>query len=92
LKLTICARTGNRAGLFRADRPPPAVSAYLPAKFGAPWIKSAALLPGFDSALQQESDDDSIVVNNVNNSRSLHRNMKIRKSKSSIASFLDIGF
>jgi hypothetical protein len=36
--------------------------------------------------------DDSIVVNNINNSRSLHRNMKIRKSKSSISGFLEIGF
>jgi hypothetical protein len=86
----ICARTGNRAGLFLAESFT-AGGKFLQ-KFGAPWIKSAALLPGFDSALQQESACDPIVVNNINNSRSLHRNMKIRKRKSQIAGFLQVGF
>jgi hypothetical protein len=82
LKLTICARTGNRAGLFRADRSPPAVSAYVPAKTRSTVDKIGGVAhPASIPRCSRNPLNDSIVVNNINNSPSLHRNMKIRKTK-----------
>jgi hypothetical protein len=69
------------------------VLVHVPAKIRSTVDKIGGIgSPAFDSALQQESACDSIVVYNINNSRSLHRSMKTRKGKSPVAGVLEIGF